>query len=149
VTSITLAQAFERIAGGEQPEGPLSEFVDAFFKLESDEARFSLIAEAPRPTGQKRLDALAGAMGEYMAKHFRLPRVPQWVSEPGRYLEHAWHVLIFNDGRARPLLSSDEGLREFLTFSSPAEFRSRNIFTDEAPLASHHYRRSAREHSLK
>jgi hypothetical protein len=149
VTGLTLAQAFERLAGGEQPEGPLLEFVDAFFALESDAARFALIADAPRLTGQEHLDALAGALGEYMAKHFCLPTVPRWVGEPDRYLDNPWHVLLFNDGRQRPLLSSDEGLREFLTFSSPAEFCSRNIFTEGAPLPRRYYRSSGEEHSSK
>jgi hypothetical protein len=27
-----------------------------------------------------------------------------------------------------------DGMREYLTFSSPAEFASRNIFTEERPL---------------
>jgi hypothetical protein len=147
VTILTLAQAFERIIDGAPPEGPLSEFVEAFFQLESDEARLSLIAETPRPTGQQRLDALAGAIGKYMAKHFCLPRVPRWVGEPWRYLEHVWHVLIFNDGRARRLPLSDAGLREFLTFSSPAEFRSRNTFTEAGPLAPRHYGHLAKGHS--
>jgi len=121
------------------------EFVDAFFALESDAARLALIADAPSPTGRRNLDALAGALGEYLAKHFCLPTVPRWVAEPGRYLDQAWHVLLFNDGRERPPLSSDEGLREFLTFSSPAEFRSRNIFTEAAPLPPRHYRFSSQD----
>lgn len=146
MTGLTLAQAFVRIIDGEPPEKPLSEFVDAFVQLESDDARFSLIADAPPPTGKRRLDALAGAMGEYMAKQFCLPRVPKWAGEPSRYLDRPWHVLVFNDGRERPLLSSDEGLREFLTFSSPAEFRSRNIFTEGTPLASRYYRREPEGH---
>jgi hypothetical protein len=145
----TLAEAFERIAGGDQPEGPLSEFVQSFFQTEGDETRLSLIIEAPRPTGQKRLDALAGAIAEYMAKHFCLPSVPPWVGEAIRFLDRPWHVLIFNDGRERRLPLSDEGLREFLTFSSPAEFRSRNIFTEAGPLAPHFYRRSGPGHSLQ
>jgi hypothetical protein len=149
VTNLTLAQAVGRIAGGEQPEISLSEFVHAFFALESDAARFALIADAPRLTGQKHLDALAGALGEYLAKHFRLPAIPQWVGESERYLDNPWHVLLFNDGRQRPLLSSDEGLREFLTYSSPAEFCSRNIFTEGAPLPLRYYRSSREEHSSK
>jgi hypothetical protein len=144
VTVLTLAQVFDRIIKGEEPEGPLTEFVEGFFLVVSEEKRFELIADAPPPTGQQRLDALAGALGEYMAKHFRLPRVPRWVAEPGRYLEHPWHVILFNDGRERPSLSTDEAQREFLTFSSPAEFRSRNIFTEETPLPHHHYQPSQR-----
>jgi hypothetical protein len=147
--TITLAQAFERVAGGAEPEGPLSEFVHGFLQTEASELRLSLIIEAPRPTGQKHLDALAGAIAEYLAKHFRLPSVPPWAGEPGRFLERPWHVLLFNDGRERRLPRSDEGLREFLTFCSPAEFRPRNIFTDEAPLTLHFAQRSERGQSLQ
>ena len=145
MTNSTLAQAFEKIVGGEPAEWALLEFVDAFFQESSNEARFALIAEAPRPTGRRHLDALAGAMGEYMAKHFCLPRIPAWIGEPSRYLDHPWHVMIFNDGRERPALSSDEGLREFLTFSSPAEFKSRCIFTDATPLPPRYYGRLSAE----
>jgi len=47
-----------------------------------------------------------------------------WVFEPSRFLEHAWHVSQLDS----------PGMREYLTFTSPAEFRSRNIFTEERPL---------------
>jgi len=138
--SITLAQAFGKISAGELPEVALIEFTRGFFQTELDELRFSLIAEAPAAMADKRLDALAGAVGEYLAKHYRLPTVPGWVTEPGRYLDHPWHVMIFNDGRDRRLPKSDAGLREFLTFSSPAEFCSRNIFTDAMPFATYDLR---------
>jgi len=149
VTSVTLALAIERIVAGEEAERPLSEFIESFFAVETSEQRLALISEAPPATGQQRLDALAGALGEYMAKQFCLVNAPRWTIEPGRYLEHAWHVLIFNDGRSRPLLSSDAGLREFLTFSSPAEFRSRNIFTEATPLPPRFYERSSPERQVQ
>ena len=47
-----------------------------------------------------------------------------WTFEPCRYLDRAWHASPF----------ADDGMREYLTFASPAEFRSRNIFTEERPL---------------
>ena len=78
----------------------------------------------PQATGDQRLDALAGAIAEYLARQYALPAIPEWVFEPDRYLERAWHVSPFND----------DAMREYLTFASPAEFRSRNIFTEERPL---------------
>ena len=51
-------------------------------------------------------------------------RVPAWVFEPRRFLDRAWHVSSIDA----------PAMREYLTFSSPAEFRSRNIFTEERPL---------------
>jgi hypothetical protein len=149
LTSVTLARAIERIIAGEEAEGPLSDFVESFFALETNEERLALIAEEPPSTGQRRLDALAGALGEYMAKHFCRVNAPRWTIGPSRYLEHAWHVLIFNDGRSRPVLSTDAGLREFLTFSSPAEFKSRNIFTEATPLPQRFYNRPEPEPRLQ
>jgi hypothetical protein len=63
-------------------------------------------------------------VAEYLAKQYRLPSVPAWTFEPCRYLDRAWHASPF----------ADDGMREYLTFASPAEFRSRNIFTEERPL---------------
>jgi hypothetical protein len=130
----TLAQAFEDIASGQQPEEVLSKFMEAFFQAKTAEARLSLLSDEPRISGQSRLDALAGAIAEYLAKQHRLPMVPSWVGDPRRYLERAWHVLLYRDERTGKLPLSDEGLREYLTFSSPAEFKSRNIFTEARPL---------------
>ena len=68
--------------------------------------------------------ALIGAVAEYLSHEYALPRVPAWAFAPSRYLERAWHTTSFEDA----------GMREYLTFSSPAEFASRNIFTEERPL---------------
>ena len=82
------------------------------------------LADTPPLTGDERLDALAGAIADYLARQYRLLKVPDWAFEPERFLDRPWHVSPFD---------SDE-MREYLTFSSPAEFRSRNIFTEERPL---------------
>jgi hypothetical protein len=76
------------------------------------------------------LNALAGAVAEYLAKHYRLMRVPAWVSAPWRRLDEPWFTTS----------SPDPGMREYLSFASPAEFKWRNIFTEERPL------RRARSH---
>ena len=81
-------------------------------------------ADEPALTGDVRLDALVGAMADYLARQYRLPQVPDWAFGPKRFLELPWHVSPFEG----------DGMREFLTFSSPAEFSSRNIFTEERPL---------------
>jgi hypothetical protein len=75
-------------------------------------------------TGDGRLDALVGAIAEYLAKQRRLGRVPPWVCDPARRLDEPWFTTA----------SSSAAMREYLTFSSPAEFASRNIFTEETPL---------------
>jgi hypothetical protein len=126
----TLAEAIERIEAGEPQEIALAEFVDSFLLAPDDDARYAAIATAPRKSDNARLNALAGAMAEYLAKHYRLQRVPTWVSEPWRRLDDPWFTTS----------SLDPGMREYLSFTSPAEFRWRNIFTEERPL------RRARSH---
>jgi hypothetical protein len=120
----TLAEAIQRIIDGVPQERALPEFLDTFYVTPTADRRLGALRDAPPQTGDARLDAFAGAVGEYLARQYELPSIPDWVFEPGRFLEHAWHVSLF-DGA---------GMREYLTFSSPAEFRSRNIFTEERPL---------------
>jgi len=75
-------------------------------------------------TQDDRLDALVGAIAEYLAKQRRLGRVPAWVCDPARRLAEPWFTTS----------SPSDAMREYLTFASPAEFASRNIFTEERPL---------------
>ena len=102
----------------------LAEFVDTFDLAPTVEARYATIEEEPILTNDKRLDALVGGITEYPAKQHRLGRVPPWASGSARFLNRPWHTSSF----------ADNGMREYLTFASPAEFASRNIFTEERPL---------------
>lgn len=120
----TLAEAVERVRSGEPRDAALAEYLDTFYLASSPEKRFATFAEEPALTGDARLDALVGAIADYLARQYRLPRVPDWAFGPKRFLERPWHVSPFEG----------EGMHEFLTFSSPAEFSSRNIFTEERPL---------------
>lgn len=120
----TLAEAVERVRAGEPLGQAWPEFVDTFLEAGGVEARYATLSAEPPLTGDARLDALAGATAEYLAKHFRLGRVPPWSSGPARRLPEPWFTTS----------SPSPAMREFLTFSSPAEFRSRNIFTEERPL---------------
>jgi hypothetical protein len=117
----TLAEAVERIQTGALWDVALAEFVDTFDLAPTTEARYATIQEEPILTNDKRLDALVGGIAEYFAKQHRLGRVPSWASGPA---DRAWHTCSF----------ADDGMREYLTFASPAEFASRNIFTEERPL---------------
>jgi hypothetical protein len=126
----TLAEAVERVRFGEPQDVSLAEFVDTFLMAPDDGARYATIESEPERSGDARLDALAGAMAEYLAKQYQLGRVPLWVSEPCRRLEEPWFTTS----------STSPALREYLSVVSPAEFRSRNIFTEEQPL------RRARSH---
>ena len=120
----TLFEAVERIRTGSASDVVLAEFVDAFELAKTDRDRYLAIEDEPKLIGDVRLDALVGAIAEYLAKQRRLGRVPHWVCDPARRLARPWFTV------ANP----SDAMREYLTFSSPAEFASRNIFTEERPL---------------
>ena len=120
----TLAEAVESIEAGSPRDVILAEFVDAFDLAKTDRDRYASIEREPKLTGDSRVDALVGAIAEYLAKQRRLGRVPHWVCDPARRLDHPWFTA------AAP----SDAMRDYLTFSSPAEFASRNIFTEERPL---------------
>ena len=120
----TLADAVESIQAGLAQDVVLAEFVDTFDLAKTNEDRYASIEREPKLTGDVRLDALVGAMAEYLAKQRRLGRVPHWVCDPARRLDQPWFTVV----------NPTDAMREFLSFSSPAEFASRNIFTEERPL---------------
>jgi hypothetical protein len=128
----TLAEAVERIEAGSPREVELAEFVDTFDLAKTDRDRYASIECEPKLTGDNQLDALVGAIAEYLAKQRRIGRVPHWVSGPARRLDRPWFTA------ADPT----DAMREYLTFSSPAEFAWRNIFTEERPLRRARGRRS-------
>jgi hypothetical protein len=120
----TLAEAIDRVRSGVPRDVALAEFVDSFLMAPDDGARLAALEAEPEQTEDAQLDALAGAIAEYLAKQYRLGRIPAWASHPRRQLDEPW----FTTSSASP------ALREYLSFASPAEFRSHNIFTDEQPL---------------
>jgi hypothetical protein len=124
----TLAEAVARIQAGQSREIALAEFVDSFDLAPSDDDRYAAIAQEPDLTGDIRLDALVGGIAEYLAKQRRLGRVPPWAGGPARRLAEPWFTTS----------STSPAMREYLTFASPGEFSSRNIFTEERPLQRPH-----------
>jgi hypothetical protein len=120
----TLAQTAERIAAGHSLDKALPEFLDEFYLAATPELQLAMLLEEPSLIGDLRLDGLLGAIAEYLAHQFRLQKVPAWAYSPVRYLDRPWHASSIDDN----------GFREYLTFASPAEFASRNIFTEERPL---------------
>lgn len=128
----SLAEAVESIRMGASQDIVLAAFVDTFDLEPTNDARYEAIAEEPVLTKDKRLDAMAGAIAEYLAKQYSLARVPSWASGTARYLDGPWHTGSPLVDWKREFLS--DAMREYLTFASPAEFASRNIFTEERPL---------------
>jgi hypothetical protein len=119
----TLAAASRQLRA--DPNGDaLAEFMDMFYSSPDVHARRAMLAEEPDLTGDQRDDAFLGAIASYLAKRFRLGEVPCWAQQPCRFLDAPWHT---SDHPTPATI-------EYLTFSSPAEFRVRNIFTDAAPL---------------
>jgi hypothetical protein len=119
----TLAEATKRISLGEPLEKALPEFLDTFYLAQDSASRIEMLRDEPASIGARQ-DALMGAVAEYLAHEYALPRVPAWAFGPARYLDRPWHAAPFDD----------DAMREYLTFASPAEFASRNIFTEERPL---------------
>jgi hypothetical protein len=132
----TLAEATKRISLGEPLEKALPEFLDTFYLAQDAASRMDMLRDEPTSIGARE-DALMGAVAEYLAHEYALSYVPAWAFAPARYLDHAWHTSPFDD----------DAIREYLTFASPAEFASRNIFTEERPLrrARDHLNRAGRE----
>ncbi len=120
----TLYQACERIRGGEPVWKAVAEVLDVFYSAPDAAARLAVICDEPERTGDERSDALMAAAAEYLARQHRLGEVPSWTSDPTRRLREPWFTTSVDS----------PGIQEFLAFSSPAEFRSRNIFTEERPL---------------
>lgn len=124
----TLAEAVERIRRGEPRDLMLAEFIDAFDLAGSDAERYAAIEQEPDLSGDTRLDALDGGIAECLAKQRRLGKVPPWTGGPARRLAEPWFTTN----------SASLAMREYLTFASPGEFASRNIFTEERPLRRPH-----------
>jgi hypothetical protein len=127
-----LSEAIDRIQAGTSPDAALGEFVDTFDLTVTDEVRFAMLEREPVLTKDERLNALVGAIAEYLAKQYKLGRVPAWASAPTRCLDRPWHTSSMFIDWKREFLT--DAMREYLTFASPAEFASRNIFTEERPL---------------
>ena len=121
---LTLAEVARRIRQAlmdpEQGESeawlPIREFLDDF-RTAAPEVRQGMIEARPEPTGDPRFDAYLAALAEHLAVHHDL-RVPEWVEEPGRFLDRWWFPTRFRSLHAMALVES------------PASFRRRGIFID-------------------
>ncbi|MGT2436576.1 hypothetical protein ACU4GH_12495 [Bradyrhizobium betae] len=121
----TLAEAVSRIHAGAPQDTTLAEFVDTFDLAGSSEAQYETIKDEPMLTQDDRLDA----PGRCDRRISGQASVVSAGCRPGsaihaRRLAEPWFTTS----------SPSDAMREYLTFASPAEFASRNIFTEERPL---------------
>ena len=121
----TLADAVEMIAAGSAHDAVLAEFIDAFDLAKTDQDRYAVDRARAEIDGRKAI------------------LTPLWVRSPSTWQSNGGSAACrigsaIRRAACRPLglqprIPSD-AMREYLTFSSPAEFASRNIFTEERPL---------------
>ena len=70
----TLAEAIQRVLDGTPQEKALPEFLDTFYLAPTADAQLASLSERPPDTGNARLDALAGAIAEYLSRQYALAR---------------------------------------------------------------------------
>ena len=121
--ALTLADLADHLAAADDDRRRrrlVLEFVGRYSATQLDRRR-SLIAERPDPTGDRRWDALLGAMGEHLAFHDDIDP-PQWCADADRFLAAAWYWVNLPSVRRRALLTT------------PTAFRRRNVWLDRADL---------------
>jgi|ERR1700730_8634336 len=118
----TLAQVLRLVRDeGEKLRYCLAGFLDQFYGDRDSATRFTRITDDPGRSGDARLDALFGAIGEHLARRWQLGPPPGWTEDPARFLSRPWFM-------------GPERMKGFLLVESPAAFRRRFIFTEAEPL---------------
>lgn len=110
----TLAEAIRRHSAGQQKFGvALGEFLDEFYLDREPSSRRARIEEAPE---------FVGAVGEHLARRWKLGDPPEWSDDPRRFLRRVW----FPEGV--------EAEKPILLVESPMAFRRRMLFVEAEPL---------------
>jgi len=117
----TLVQVLQRVGEGEKLRFCLAGFLDAFYGDVSKASQAGRIAEDPGLTGDVKMNALLGAIGEHLALRWNLGTPPAWTSQIERFLDRPWFM-------------GHERMKGFLLAESPLAFRRRFIFTEAEPL---------------
>lgn len=97
----------------------MSGFLDTFYT--APDKRQEMIDDEPPLTGNAKIDAYLGAVGEHLARRWGL-RVPAWTANPRRTLRKPYFV------------GGIEALKPMLLAQSPLAFRKRMIFVEAEPL---------------
>lgn len=114
LTMSSLAEAAERIRGGEDVLAAVRDFLDQVNHIDPRGLE-ALIAPRPANTGDPRADALLAAIAEHLAATLALV-CPAWVHEPDRFLERFWFV------------SDVAGFRAVALAQTPMALKRRGIF---------------------
>ncbi len=117
----TLVQVLQLVRGGEKLRFCMAGFLDDFYGDVEKRSRLRRVCDDPGPVGDARLNALIGAVGEHLARRWRLGDPPSWTAQPERFLD-------------RPCFMGHERMKGFLLAESPLAFRRRFIFTEAEPL---------------
>lgn len=110
----TLADTATRVLGGEDLMHAVRDFLDQVGRCEDDVLE-GLVAERPDDTGDPHADALFAGLAEHLAAT-RDIACPQWVHEPGRFLDRFWFV------------SDVAGFRAVALAQTPVALKRRGIF---------------------
>lgn len=119
----TLVEVIRRFEARVQTFGvALSEFLDEFYRDQSDVNRLARITGRPAITGDSVIDTYVGGVGEHLARRWRLGDPPAWTEAPERFLRRPWFPPGTNLEKA------------MLIKESPLAFRRRFIFIEAEPL---------------
>jgi hypothetical protein len=99
----------------------LAGFLDDFYADAARAGRRARIEDDPGVTGDAKLDALMGAIGEHLCRRWNLGEPPAWTDHPARFLDRPWFM-------------GPERMKGFLLAESPSAYRRRFIFTEAEPL---------------
>jgi hypothetical protein len=117
----TLVQVLQLVREGAKFRFCIAGFLDDFYTDKSQDSRRMRIVDDPGLTLDSKTDALLGAIGEHLAIRWQLGPAPDWVCQPGRFLDKPWFM-------------GHERMKGFLLAESPLAFRRRFIFTEAEPL---------------
>ena len=121
----TVRKVLENTAAGEDFYLLLGDFLDEFYRSDKD-TKQKMIAEEPRSRSLETLRehlSFAAATAHKLANDYSIP-VPSWV-----FKKQYYHV-------GKPFFGcrAKGNLRLLFMYSSPSEFKHRNLFVDENVL---------------
>lgn len=91
------------------------------FRGSSRPGKLALIGEEPPPTGDARFDAALAGAAEHFAREAGIA-APEWVDDPGRFVEPWWFV------SSRPAFDAYTLAHTPATFARHGVFISREVF---------------------